>query len=228
MSNKIQLQTNNAALDGYIDRINAAKQVAATLPESELDLSFYLDGTIGGVVVDKDISVLREGAFASCDNLTKVSLPNCVEFSNKMGIGRHFYGCKSIETLELPSLQIIKDGNYALSGLENIEEIHLPELTTINNFGGTFWNCKKAKIINMPKLSNSSINTFAFRYCAALEALILGGPILNPLTNTNIFNGGNTTCIIYVPDDLVDDYKTAANWTTFANRIKGISEWEVE
>ena len=35
MSNKTQLQTNNAALDSYIARINAAKDVAASLPEAD-------------------------------------------------------------------------------------------------------------------------------------------------------------------------------------------------
>lgn len=34
MSNKTQLQNNNTALDGYIARINAAKEVAASLPEA--------------------------------------------------------------------------------------------------------------------------------------------------------------------------------------------------
>lgn len=34
MSNKTQLQTNNTALDGYIARINAAKEVVAGLPEA--------------------------------------------------------------------------------------------------------------------------------------------------------------------------------------------------
>lgn len=34
MSNKTQLQTNNTTLDGYIARINAAKDVAASLPEA--------------------------------------------------------------------------------------------------------------------------------------------------------------------------------------------------
>lgn len=34
MSNKTQLQTNNASLDGYISRIQAAKEVAATLPDA--------------------------------------------------------------------------------------------------------------------------------------------------------------------------------------------------
>ena len=34
MSNKTQLQTNNTALDALITRVNAAKDVAASLPES--------------------------------------------------------------------------------------------------------------------------------------------------------------------------------------------------
>ena len=34
MSNKTHLQTNNTALDGYIARINAAKEVAASLPDA--------------------------------------------------------------------------------------------------------------------------------------------------------------------------------------------------
>ena len=34
MSNKTQLQTNNTTLDGYIARINAAKDIAASLPEA--------------------------------------------------------------------------------------------------------------------------------------------------------------------------------------------------
>jgi hypothetical protein len=34
MSNKTQLQTNNASLDNCIARINAAKEVAAELPEA--------------------------------------------------------------------------------------------------------------------------------------------------------------------------------------------------
>ena len=53
MSNKTQLQTNNTALDGYITRINAAKEVAAGLPEAggssgsgnvnTVDMTFVLD-----------------------------------------------------------------------------------------------------------------------------------------------------------------------------------------
>ena len=34
MSNKTQLQTNNTALDALITRVNAAKNIAASLPEA--------------------------------------------------------------------------------------------------------------------------------------------------------------------------------------------------
>jgi hypothetical protein len=34
MSNKTQLQTNNNALDALITRVNAAKDVAASLPDA--------------------------------------------------------------------------------------------------------------------------------------------------------------------------------------------------
>lgn len=190
-----------------------------------VSLTPWFDGTVSGEYVDSKITTLKSAAFADCNNLTKVSLPNCTAFTGN--IGRYFYNCNAIVTLELPQLQIIEDGNYTFYGLENIERIDLPELTTIAaNFGGTFWNCKKAKVINLPKLSNSSISTFAFRYCFALEKLILGGDVLNPLTNSNAFNNGNNNFTIYVNDNLVEDYKKATNWNAFASRIKGISELE--
>jgi hypothetical protein len=43
----------------------------------------------------------------------------------------------------------------------------------------------------------------------------------NAFSNTPIASG---TGYIYVPDDLVDRYKQATNWSTYASQIKGISE----
>lgn len=54
MSNKTQLQTNNTALDGYIARINAAKEVAAGLPES--------GGSGGGSVETCTVTIIDDMA----------------------------------------------------------------------------------------------------------------------------------------------------------------------
>jgi hypothetical protein len=43
-----------------------------------------------------------------------------------------------------------------------------------------------------------------------------------PLSSGALTNGN--TCPIYVPDDAVDTYKTATNWSAYASRIKPISE----
>jgi hypothetical protein len=44
------------------------------------------------------------------------------------------------------------------------------------------------------------------------------------LANTNAFP--SSAVKFYVPDSLVDSYKTATNWTTYANNIKSILELE--
>lgn len=38
MSNKTQLQANNLRLNAFINRINAAKDIAASLPEAGADV----------------------------------------------------------------------------------------------------------------------------------------------------------------------------------------------
>lgn len=40
--------------------------------------------------------------------------------------------------------------------------------------------------------------------------------------NSGALTNGNT-CPIYVPDNAVDTYKTATNWSAYADRIKPIS-----
>ena len=44
---------------------------------------------------------------------------------------------------------------------------------------------------------------------------------INMLQSTPIANG---TGYVYVPDDMVDTYKSATNWSTYASQIKGMSE----
>ena len=43
----------------------------------------------------------------------------------------------------------------------------------------------------------------------------------NDLKGTTI---EKATGYVYVPDDMVDTYKSATNWSTYASQIKGMSE----
>ena len=67
-----------------------------------------------------------------------------------------------------------------------------------------------------------------FEGCSALEALILRGNSLCTCGTTSTLAGSgiaNGTGYIYVPSALVDSYKAASGWSTYANQIRAIEDY---
>lgn len=85
--------------------------------------------------------------------------------------------------------------------------------------------CRKLERAEFTKVTE--ISAFALSDCASLAKLIIRTESVCRLTNTNAFANTNSLLLnIYVPDSLVDSYKTATNWSTYADQIKPISELE--
>lgn len=112
-----------------------------------------------------------------------------------------FYNCITLETVKFTEAESI--GNYAFRGSTSLITAVFPKVTAIANN--------------------------AFNMCAALTALVLGGTQVaslngsSALTDTAIASG---TGYIYVPDSLVNDYKAAVNWKTYASQIRPLSAYE--
>lgn len=221
MNTKIDITKN-----GTTTLATAGKYCDRNIDVNVDTLADFVQGTAVGEYVSDKVTNLKMAAFAQCKDLTKVSLPNCVSFTSF----RIFFGCVNITELNLPSLTTIADGTYAFGNMNSLQEISLPNLTTMSTFNGTFDNCWKVKKIDLPKLGGTSIGANAFKNCYKLHTLVLGGSVMNPLTTSTAFNyvGSDTDkpFYIYVPDDLVNTYKTATNWSTMADKIKPISELE--
>ena len=115
--------------------------------------------------------------------------------------------------------------------------INLPELFTADIM--SFYNCSALTTINTSKLKK--IEGSAFANCYSLKTVVLREEQVATLANVNAFNNayhltgtvdatynpnGLKDGYIYVPKDLVESYKTATNWATFADQIKPISELE--
>lgn len=90
--------------------------------------------------------------------------------------------------------------------------------------------CETLTTVNFPNAT--SIGSSAFYNCSALTTVIIGTNQTTVVTlpayafaSTPIASG---TGYIYVPDNLVNSYKTATNWSTYATQIKGISELPAE
>lgn len=161
---------------------------------------------------------IAERAFYGNKYITEANFP-LVET-----VGRNaFYSCDILASVTLPAASYIN--NSAFEGCAALESVNLPRVTT---FGGrAFLGCSKLSKVNFPSVT--TIWETAFSGCATLETVILLSNTLCRLTNVSVFTGtpiANGTGFIYVPDNLVEQYKVAANWSTYASQIKPLSELE--
>lgn len=168
---------------------------------------------------DKAIGTLAAYAFYERDGVTRIELPNIGYLKE-----RCFYGCTNLETLLLPSLVGYTYQNMA-AGCSKLTTVDIHDTSYVSSY--TFQNCTSLKKVDLHKVG--TIATNAFTGATKFETLIirtdtvptLGGT--NAFTNTKIQSGG--TGYIYVPTALVDSYKAASNWSTYANQIRAIEDY---
>ena len=118
-----------------------------------------------------------------------------------------FYQCGSITSVDLTGLDTSK----------------------VTNMSYTFGICSNLKYVNISGWTSESItnNSYMFGFSPKLEAVVIDSPAVFRLTAATAFNDSGVskgTGFVYVPDDLVDEYKSATNWTTVADQIKPLSE----
>jgi hypothetical protein len=136
---------------------------------------------------------------------------------------RVFQGATKLIEVNLPS--VTSAGNYAFYQYSGLVTAKLPKLTTMST--QVFYSCTKLKHADCGQVTNIPAQTF--NACSALTELILRktGSICT-LSNVNAVNNtpiGQGTGYVYVPAALVDTYKTATNWSTFANQIRAIEDY---
>lgn len=126
-------------------------------------------------------------------------------------------------TVNLPNVTSL--GAYAFYQCSNLETVTLPKLTTIST--QIWYMCPKLERADCGQLKSISAQTFAS--CAALKTLILRKTdSICTLSNANGVSGsgiGKGTGYVYVPSALIDTYKTATNWSTFAAQFRAIEDY---
>lgn len=110
---------------------------------------------------------------------------------------------------------------YVLSYAENITEIEALQVTTIDN--NAIYFCSATKVT----LTNPDIGELAFAG-SKITALILKGSRVSNLQGTRVFVTTpieKKTGYIYVPRDLIEQYKVATNWVTYATQFRAIEDY---
>lgn len=114
---------------------------------------------------DGSVTSIGYGAFASCDGLSNISIPESITAIDDYA----FKDCTSLKHITLPN-SVKTIGTGAFAGCENIEKITIGGIDKINSI--TFYECKSITNIEIP-VSVKSIGSAAFRRCASLSAITL-------------------------------------------------------
>ena len=160
------------------------------------------------------------GAYAlcNCSKLTSVDFPAATTIGDSA-----FSSCSALTNVALPAAITIR--SYAFSSCSNLTSIALPAATTIGS--SAFSSCSKLTSVDFP--AATTIGNSAFYGCSKLTSVVLRKTdTICELSGTSVFNNTpikSGTGYIYVPDALVDQYKAATNWSTYAANIKPLSEY---
>ena len=117
-------------------------------------------------------------------------------------------------------IQKLEEHPYYLKGLVEgtIESIKSPSTTSIGY--QAFRYCSSLTEASFPNVT--SIGNFAFNQCTKLTTIYVGTntSTVCTLSSTNAFSNCTNLTNIYVPASLVDSYKSATNWSSYASKIK--------
>lgn len=206
------------------------------------EYGFYNHRGITGIVFENVLEV-GYSAFYSCSNLSIVSLPNCVEIKGyafagscnairsisldkltSIG-GNAFSSCAGITYVSAPLLSSI--GTAAFYNCKNLSEIYIPSCTLIGQ--SAFINCSKITSIWLPNCSQ--IGSYGFSGCSILESIyLLSSNVVTiysrtfwrtPLDDSSFLGRFGS---VFVPESLVDIYKSQNYWSNISDRITAYIE----
>lgn len=116
--------------------------------------------------------------------------------------------------------------NSVLYGHSSLKRVAIPQsVTAIPQ--QAFYNCWSLTKIIIPS-GVTAINGDALRQCLGLGEIYLKPTTPPTLANTNVINGIQSDCIIYVPysedHSILEAYQTATNWSTYASYMQEEAE----
>lgn len=194
----------------------------------------FIDGSIE-IINNSKATEVRDYAFYQHENLTEAT------FLNVQKIGNYsFYKNQKLTEVKAESVNSI--GDFAFKGCSFLATANYPIANTIGR--GCFDECESLTSINL--LMVETIAPLSFRKCKSLTSIdfitaeSIGSQAFYDSGLTSLTLRSNTvatlenadafyftpieegTGYIYVPSGLVDSYKTADGWSTYANQIIAI------
>lgn len=172
------------------------------------DIDALINGSIAEI--ESDVTAIRQYAFTNCTLLETADFPN----ATSIGAGA-FQSCVKLEEINAPNAVSILSA--AFYGCEKLKAVSLPKFTNASYQGQIFKGCTDLETADLAVCQN--ISAQMFDGCTSLQSIYLG--ITTQVCSLRNVNGipasAQQHITIYVPADLIENYKVATNWSTLYN-----------
>ena len=200
----------------YVYRNSIEKIELGSSVTSIASNAFYNCYSLASITIPDGVTSIGQSAFTNCYSLASITIPDGVT-----SIGRYtFQMCPSLASITIPD-GVTSVGETAFASCYSLASITIPDgVTSIGQ--SAFTNCYSLASITIPD-GVTSIGRYAFSSCYSVAFYDFTACTAVPtLSDTNAFAGMAADCQIRVPAALVDAWKAATNWSTYADHIVGV------
>lgn len=200
----------------------AVSDMAAQIGGIEVggDIDALIDGSISGEI-NVGVDSVRAYGLRDCNNVTIIKLPNATTIGNSA-----FASCNNLTEVYAPAVDKILSGTF--ENCTSLVSVTLSRVTAIAS--RSFYGCTSLRMMDFQKLTRIA-DSSVFASCSVFEALILRKEAVVSLGNKSSFTNtpiASGTGYIYVPTALIEDYKVATNWSTYAAQFRALEDYTVD
>ena len=231
--------TVNGTMGFYGDSSSSGGSAILRYLAGDDNRNHVYQNSVQKIEIGNGVTSIGRNAFYNCYSLASITIPDGVT-----SIGNYAFDyCYSLSSITIPD-GVTSIENYAFNSCYSLASITMPNgVTMITN--NVFYSCYSLASITIPD-GVTSIKSNAFRLCYSLASITIPNGVTSiesnafrlcysvafydftayttvpTLASDSAFSDIAADCQIRVPASLVDAWKTATNWSTYANYIVGV------